>query len=231
MRPRLLDLYGCQGGAGMGYHRVGFEVVGIDIDPQPRYPFEFHQEDAIELLDSLVWAKRRGIGNPEIRFDAVHASCPCQFTSATQRIRSNDHPNLIPETRELLEQLGLPYVIENVEDARPHLRDPIMLCGAMFNNSDRGTYRHRLFETNWPLEQPTHPSHIHPQAKMGRQPKPGEWIQVVGNFSDVAYGREVMEMPWASRDGLREAIPPYYTEWIGERLMEHINADRLELAA
>jgi DNA (cytosine-5)-methyltransferase 1 len=92
-------------------------------------------------------------------------------------------------------------------------------------------YRHRYFETNWPLPQPEHSPHDRPQVKMGRAPKPGEYIQAVGNFSGVQQAREVMGMPWANRDGLREAIPPAYTRWIGERLLDHWWAEeRMEAA-
>ncbi len=200
----LLDLYCCQGGASRGYADAGFKVVGVDIEPQPRYPHTFIQGDAV------AYAKQHGAF-----YDAVHASPPCQGYSDAAMLRGNDHPLLIAETRAALEALGLPYVIENVGGARPELRDPVLLCGEMFGIR---TYRHRLFETNWPLPQPYHPSHVARQAKMGRPPKGGEYIQCVGNFSGVQQGREAMGMPWASRDGLREAIPPAYTRYVGEQL-------------
>jgi DNA (cytosine-5)-methyltransferase 1 len=187
---------------------AGFDVVGVDINPQPRYPFPFWKRDAIDFL------KRYGR-----LFAAVHASPPCQRWTKAQRIQKREHPDLIAPTREVLLELGLPYVIENVRGAVPKLRDPIMLCGAMFGLE---MYRHRYFETDWPITEPMHPPHSAPQVKMGRSPKPGEFIQAVGNFSGVQKAREVMEMPWANRDGLREAIPPAYTEFIGVQLMEAI---------
>jgi DNA (cytosine-5)-methyltransferase 1 len=208
---RLLDLFCKAGGAGMGYYRAGFEVVGVDIEPQPHYPFEFFQADALMV--------------PIIGFDAVHASPPCQRDSDCQRIRDRDHPDLIGPTRELLKATGLPYVIENVKGAVPKLRDPVMLCGTMFGLE---MYRHRYFETNWPLTVPLHPQHVAPQVKMGRAPKPGEFIQAVGNFSGVQRAREVMGMPWANRDGLREAVPPAYTEFVGRALLAEV---ALEVAA
>lgn len=208
MRPKLLDLFCCQGGAGTGYAEAGFDVVGVDIDPQPRYPFEVHQADAIEYA--------RAHGN---EFDAVHASPPCQAHTNAQKIMGNDHPDLIEPTRELLLVLGKPFVIENVPLAP--LIDPVELCGAMFGLE---TYRHRLFETNWELTPPEHPAHVARTTKMGRPPKPGEYMHVVGNFSGVDRGREVMQMPWANRDGLREAIPPAYTQHIGEQLLNQIRA-------
>lgn len=208
MRPKLLDLFCCQGGAGTGYAEAGFDVVGVDIDPQPRYPFEFHQADAIE------YARAHGK-----EFDAIHASPPCQAHTNAQKIMGNDHPDLIEPTRELLLVLGKPFVIENVPLAP--LIDPVELCGAMFGLE---TYRHRLFETNWELTAPEHPAHVARTTKMGRPPKPGEYMHVVGNFSGVDRGREVMRMPWANRDGLREAIPPTYTQYIGEQLLNQIRA-------
>lgn len=201
--PRLLDLFCCQGGAGMGYSRAGFEVVGVDIDPQPRYPFEFHQADALEYLVQH--------GH---EFDAIHASPPCQAHTRAQKIMKREHPDLIEPTRALLVELGKPYVIENVEGAP--LIDPITLCGEFFGLM---TYRHRLFESNVPISVPVHLEHRARTAKMGRPVGHGEYMHIVGNFSGVDMARNVMRMPWANRDGLREAIPPAYTEWIGHDIM------------
>lgn len=102
-------------------------------------------------------------------------------------------------------------------DARDELRDPVMLCGPMVGVQ---MYRHRLFETSFPVAQPRHMPHVHPQVKMGRAPRPGEFIQAVGNFSGVARAREVMGLPWMNRDGLRESIPPAYAEYVGRRLIK-----------
>jgi len=205
-RPILLDMFCCQGGASRGYVDAGFEVCGIDIDPQPRYPYPFFQEDAI--------SHARKYGR---HFDAIHASPPCQAHTNAQKIQGNEHPDLIGPTRELLLELGKPFVIENVPGAP--LFEPIELCGAMFGLE---TYRHRLFETNWQLAAPAHPDHVARTTKMGRPPKDGEYMHVVGNFSGVDRARDVMGMPWANRDGLREAIPPAYTEHIGRQLLAHI---------
>jgi DNA (cytosine-5)-methyltransferase 1 len=194
----------------MGYHLAGFEVVGVDIDPQPRYPFEFHQADALKFLLEN-WQD----------FDAFHASPPCQAHSNAQRIMGNDHPDFIAATRSAFELIGRPWVIENVPGAP--LRDPIILCGAMFGLE---TYRHRLFESNASLDAPPwHPEHGTPTTKMGRAPKPGEFMHIVGNFSGVDRAREVMGMDWATRDGLREAIPPAYSEWVGRQLLAHIKSE------
>jgi DNA (cytosine-5)-methyltransferase 1 len=150
-------------------------------------------------------------------FDAIHASPPCQAHSEAWRLRRNDHPKLIAPTRAALLAIIKPYIIENVPGAP--LRDPVLLCGAMFGLR---TYRHRLFEASWPLRAPAHPPHAAPQAKMGRPVKPGEFGQFIGNYSGAALAREVMQMPWANRDGIREAIPPAYTEHIGRQLLEHL---------
>ncbi|MGW2950759.1 SAM-dependent methyltransferase [Streptomyces eurythermus] len=218
-KPLHLDTYCCQGGASMGYHLAGFTVVGVDVDPQKRYPFSFVLGDAVEFI--------RRYGH---LFDSHSASPPCQLYSKTHRIQKNDHPDLIGPTREALEATGRPFVIENVEDAEPELRDPVTLCGAMFGLE---TYRHRLFEPGggFAFEPPAHPRHIAKTTKMGRPVKPGEFMHVVGNFTGVDKGREVMQMPWASRDGLREAIPPAYSKYIGERLMAYLQRESLEEAA
>lgn len=209
MKPRLLDLFCCQGGASMGYQRAGFDrIVGVDIDPQPRYPFRFWQRDALRFLKS--YGKF---------FDAVHASPPCQAFTNAQKIMGNEHPDLLTPVRELLLELGKPFIIENVPGAP--LRDPVTLCGAMFGLE---TYRHRLFESNVELTAPEHPEHVARTTKMGRAPVEGEYMHIVGNFSGVDRARRVMDMPWANRDGLREAIPPAYTKHLGRQLIAHIEA-------
>jgi DNA (cytosine-5)-methyltransferase 1 len=191
----------------MGYSRAGFEVVGVDIKPQPHYPFEFHQADALDVL------KDSGLSED---FDAIHASPPCQAYTNAQRIRGREHPDLIGPVRELLHAIGLSYVIENVPGAP--LRDPTLLCGAMFS---LGVYRHRLFETSFPLPFSIH-AHGQRQAKMGRRSGPDEVIQVVGHFADVGTARRAMGIDWMTRDELAQAIPPAYTEWIGRQLIEAI---------
>ncbi|MEU3370739.1 SAM-dependent methyltransferase [Streptomyces sp. NPDC006660] len=206
-RPSLLDAFSCQGGAGMGYHRAGFDVTGVDKDPQPRYPLGFHQGDAIAFIRTLGPA-----------FDFIHASPPCQHDSECQRLRGNAHPDLIGPTRDALNATGRPWVMENVRGAAAKLHNPVMLCGAMFGLK---TYRHRYFETGggFTLPQPPHPEHVAPQAKMGRPVPPGWYGQYVGNFSGVAQAREVMGVPWMNRDGIRECIPPAYTSWIGAQFL------------
>lgn len=211
--PKLLDLYCCQGGASRGYVDAGFEVVGVDIDPQPRYPYKFVQADAIAFF-----------ANHAHQFTAWHASPPCQAHTKAQKIRGNYHRDYITDTRRMFVEANryrerngvapVPWVIENVPGAP--LIAPIELCGAMFGIE---TYRHRLFETNWTLTAPEHPDHIARTTKMGRSPVDGEYMHIVGNFSGVERARGVMAMPWANRDGLREAIPPAYTEHIGRAML------------
>lgn len=216
---RILDLYCGQGGASGGYSDAGFDVVGIDIAHQPRYQHPFARWDAIDALEHLLDGGVITFGTLRYRledFDAIHASPPCQLYSLTHRIMKSDFPDLIAPTRELILDTGKAYVIENVEDARPELFDPVTLCGAMFGIE---TYRHRLFETNFWIAQPEHPEHVARQAKMGRAVKPGEFMHVVGNFTGVDHARAIMRMPWANRDGLREAIPTVYSEHVGRRLL------------
>jgi DNA (cytosine-5)-methyltransferase 1 len=201
---KLLDLFCCAGGASEGYRRAGFEVVGVDINPQPHYPFEFIQADALTLSPAFL-----------AQFDAFHASPPCQAYTLAQRLRGNSHPDLIPATRALLWSTKRPWIMENVE--RSPLRNTVMLCGAMFGGLK--VYRHRLFESNIALTVPAHPPHTAPLRKMGRPPLEGDFLHVVGNFSGVAYAKKAMGIDWMTRDGLREAIPPAYTEYLGRQLM------------
>jgi DNA (cytosine-5)-methyltransferase 1 len=209
MRPRLLDLFCCEGGAGMGYHRAGFDVTGVDIVPQPRYPFDFLQGDALQY-----------VAEHGHEFDVIHASPPCQAYTNAQKIMGNAHPDIIEPTRAALIATGKPYIIENVVGAP--LLNPVLLCGGMFGLA---TYRHRLFETSFPLMQHVHAPHEARTTKMGRAPIDGEYMHIVGNFSGVAKARQIMDMGWASRDGLREAVPPAYTEFIGGQLMHALTLE------
>ena len=211
---RCLDLFCGAGGAAMGYHQAGFEVVGWDIEPHPDYPFEHHVGDALEVLADGDYVRS---------FDLVHASPPCQAYTNAAKIMRRAHPDLVGPVRELLVAAGVPYVIENVPGSP--LVDPVTLCGAMF--PELRTYRHRLFESNLPLAAPPHPEHVAPTTKMGRPPQEGEFMHVVGNFSGVNAAREAMGIPWMTRDDLREAIPPAYTEHIGRQVAEHLGP-RLE---
>jgi len=214
-RPKLLDLYCGAGGAAMGYHLAGFDVVGVDIVPQPHFPFTFVQGDALTVLKEI--AKE---------FDAFHASPPCQAFTQAQRIQRRLHPDLLTPTRAALRALGRPYAIENVPGAP--MQSPVMLCGRMFGLD---LYRHRLFESNCAVRQPAHQPHDKPQCKMGRAPKPGEIIQVVGNFTGVAQARRAMGIEWMTRDELREAIPPAFTNFVGAFVLAKTEEERVREVA
>ncbi|MFF8473858.1 SAM-dependent methyltransferase [Streptomyces sp. NPDC015414] len=215
-----LDLFCCQGGASAGFGRAGLAVLGVDKDPQPHYPFAFVQADAVEFLDRYGHL-----------FDSISASPPCQAFTLAQRIQNNEHPDFITPTRTLLKELGRPWVLENVPGSP--LLDPVVLCGAMFGLH---TYRHRHFETGggFAFTAPEHPEHVHPTVKMGRalksredylkegQDRGGDWYHAVGNFQNPAYVRRDLDMPWATRDGLRECIPPAYSKHIGRQLLAHL---------
>jgi DNA (cytosine-5)-methyltransferase 1 len=182
-RPKMLDLYCCQGAASEGYRRAGFDVYGSDIDPQQRYPFPFHQGNALDVLRRLVSGGRvlfpatpdqRGrtvTGGGWLALDdfvAIHTSPPCQAFTNAQKIQGNEHPELIEPTRALLVETGLPYVIENVPGAP--VRADIELCGATFGLH---TYRHRLFESNVPLVQPAHQAPHRPHGEDGPRGRRG----------------------------------------------------------
>jgi DNA (cytosine-5)-methyltransferase 1 len=208
---RLLDLFCCGGGAGMGYHQAGFDVVGVDIAPQPRYPFTFVEADALEFLAEF--------GH---EFDVIHASPPCQgYSHLTPEASKGNHEKLIPVVRELCRELGKPYVIENVAGARKELESPVMLCGSMFGLR---TQRHRFFEVNFPLEAPAKCDHseipllVTTASKASRELrfKLGMKPKSVKNAPE-AYG-----IDWMGFAELKEAIPPAYTRFIGERLVDHL---------
>jgi DNA (cytosine-5)-methyltransferase 1 len=217
-KPRLHDACCCQGGASRGYADVGWDVDGSDIIPQPRYPYPFH------LSDSIAYIKEHGH-----KYDAHAASFPCQWYTNCWQIQQNDHPDLISPGRDALNATGKPWVMENVPGAP--LRNPVELCMCMFDD-DPGTYRPRWFETGngFTIPQPPHRPHTKRHTKMGRPPQPGEVMHVVGNFSGAAQARAAMGIDWMSRDGLREAIPPAYTQWIGLQLMQFVKQTK-EIAA
>lgn len=215
---KLLDLYCCAGGAAEGYRRAGFEVTGVDIDRQPNYPFFFIQSDALEFL--------RQNGH---KFDAIHASPPCQAHSDLQKQSKIQYEDFIGPTRELLEALGKPYVIENVDGAP--LLDPTVLCGTMFPGLR--VIRHRLFETNWPLTAPAHGKHplvfTHDKRKAhyGKLDQNTSFVQVTGGGNcTVANKADAMGINWMTGRELNEAIPPAYTEYVGIQLMEELSHDR-----
>jgi DNA (cytosine-5)-methyltransferase 1 len=218
---RLLDLYCCRGGGAKGYVAAGWEVVGVDIDTQPLYPYEFHQADALEVLPTLVgggtWQ-----GYTLEDFDAIHASPPCQAFTVYGNNRAHvrdDHPNLIPATRDLLKQARLPYVIENVPGAKAELRSPAQICGTGLGVRVR---RHRLFEANWPLVGvPCDHGRFTDRIFPGSSNRPnGRTVMNVGEYRvPLETQREVMQMPWSDLHGISQAIPPAYAEHIGRQLI------------
>lgn len=224
-RPRLLDLDCCEGGGAMGYHRAGFDVVGVDIEPRPLYPFEFHQADALEVLDTWDLSE----------FDAIHASPPCQFFTqmrASWRAQGvNDgYTDLLTPTLERLRKLDMPWVVENVVGARKAMRATLMLHGGMF---DLAIHRPRLFESNVLLLAPRAPitknpigvydkgprTVTHYRTRMNGNGKGRSEMRIARTLEEA---RELMGMPWASWFGCKEAIPPAYTEHIGAQLLEHL---------
>lgn len=211
-RPLLLDLFCCEGGAATGYHRAGFDVIGVDIEPQPNYPFPFVQADALNPPFDLT------------RFDAIHASPPCQSYSTMSNRHGSAELELIDDVREMLQTSGLPWVIENVTGARRSMRSPQMLHGGHFGLN---VYRPRLFESNvLLLSLPKAPRPTNPVAVYGvKEDRRRLWTRKDGTelrAASLEQAREAMGMPWATWNGCREAIPPAYTEHIGRQLIDHI---------
>lgn len=219
---RLLDLYCCAGGAAVGYHNAGFEVVGVDRNPQPRYPFKFIQADAITYC--LEYGHK---------FDVIHASPPCQRHSNLRFILSDEqmakHEDLIEPTRNAILATGKPYIIENVYTARKVLINPIMLCGAYF---DLKVYRHRAFECSPYLLAPPHTPHNDNLRGSGRGLSRNGFISVTGNGGDASLGSNyfpyacrAMGIDWMNRRELSQAIPPAFTEFLGRQMIEILNKE------
>lgn len=213
MKPRLLDLFCKAGGTSVGYHRAGFEVVGVDIESQPHYPFEFHQADAFTY--------------PFEGYDAYHASPQCKRYCQAIACRPgyrNKYEDQIALIRPRLIATGKPYVIENVPWAKHLLRNPVMLCGTMFGLKVK---RHRYFESNVDLGLFL-PAGCACTGKAGYTnadkgfssfARGAKLISVAGHNFCVDDARIAMGMPWATQAELSQAIPPAYTEYIGGYLM------------
>lgn len=225
MKLRALDLFCGAGGASMGLHQAGFEVVGWDIRKQPRYPFGFHQGDALT-------ASTQG-------FDFIWASPPCQAHTAMKTMHNaKEHIDLIPATRAKLKASGLLYCIENVVGAP--LIAPVMLCGTMFGLGvgDADLQRHRIFETNYSLM-------LLPQCQHGARATIGVYgghvrnrkRRTIGVYGEGARdsrrkfdkgvpdftgeeGRQAMGIDWMTIAELSQAIPPAYSEFIGKAAIE-----------
>jgi DNA (cytosine-5)-methyltransferase 1 len=234
-RPRLLDLFCGAGGCAVGYHRAGFNVTGVDLAPQPRYPFDFFRAGALEFLRCLVEADSN---DPDALnatgglclsdFAAVHASPPCQAYSKarfTPGAAGKNYPSFLARTRRSLEGCGLPWVIENVEGSP--LRG-ILLCGSMFGLPLR---RHRIFEASFLLLAPPRPCR-HSEGDLGVYggkitrlgTRAAPYLASSGRthyrpeLATRAEGQRAMGIDWMSSDELSEAMPPAYTQWVGRQL-------------
>lgn len=210
---RIIDLYCGAGGASMGYHKAGFEVIGVDIIPQPNYPFEFIRGDSIDILEDILAGT--------IKADAIHASPPCQVALAITKgtnAGKYEYPDLYGVTQKLMYESNLPGIIEH-----PSARKDVVLCGEMFS---LGVIRHRNFElVGWNTPQPKHVKH----RGLVRGWRHGVWQDgpYVGAYGDGGGRgsadelREAMDIPWMkTRKEMTEAIPPAYTFFLGSKLID-----------
>lgn len=224
-RPLILDLYCCSGGAAMGYHRAGFDVIGVDIVPRPRYPFTFWKGDALAVLGQLLYGGLLG----QVPFVAVHASPPCQkdnplMKGTNRKTRAHLHKSWTADTRDLLDALGLPYVIEQPTGSGEIRRD-LMLCMDMFPVEPPRVWRHREFElSGFTVPQPAHEPHVG-RVRGWRHGvnHPGQYVAAYGSGGGKATVPEMQHalgIDWTdAREELTEAIPPAYTEYIGRHLL------------
>lgn len=212
---RALDLFCKAGGAGMGLHQAGFEVTGVDIEPQKRYPFAFIHADALRI--GVEWARQ---------FDLIWASPPCQKHTAMKTMPdARKHLDLIPQTRELLKCIGKPYIIENVVGAP--LIDSVQLCGTMFGLgvADADLQRHRIFETSFSFSAPCECQHgkratigLYGGHVRNRIRREGSHDRGVADFT-IEQGQQAMGIDWMTLGELSEAIPPAYSKYIAEQFL------------
>lgn len=213
-RPLLLDLFCCAGGSARGYYEAGFDIIGVDKDPQPNYPYEFIQGDALTVGAQLL---------AEREIAAIHASPPCQCFTAYKRrgagVGSN-YVNLIPETRELLKNSGLPYIIENVPGAP--LLNTVQYCGSSFKLDIR---RHRLFESNVELvAPPCNHSWQKPRFPCATNRRNQRRTMEIGVWRiPLQQQQQAMGISNVTLRELSQAVPPAYTKHIGEQLLQHIS--------
>lgn len=215
---KALDLFCKAGGSSMGLHRAGFDVTGVDIEPQKRYPFKFVLGDALEY-----------VAEHGREYDLVIAGPPCQLYCVMAHMSKGGYPDLVGPTREALQATGRPYIIENVPGAP--LINPIKLCGTMFPGLR--VIRHRLFEC-WPtLWWPPAPCYhwgrcgnkqlLNERGKRVVQSFANcDFLTITGNGYIAADGRIAMGIPWMTRNELSQAIPPAYTEWLGREMLKVI---------
>jgi DNA (cytosine-5)-methyltransferase 1 len=219
----VYDLCCKAGGTSMGYYEAGFDVVGVDRDPQPNYPFPFIRMDVVDFLQRA---------DPE-ECAAFVGSPPCQrFSAMTSNKNRMNHPDLITPVRKLLLDIGKPYVLENVPGSP--LRNPVKLCGEMFGLR---VVRHRWFETNWPLRQPKHLPHQGKTIGAQRRSRGARMIlrgdpeayyfavygQTLGDYKgNLREWRDAMGIQWMDHHELAQAVPPAYTRWIGMHLRRHL---------
>lgn len=245
MKPIMLDLYCCEGGAAKGYQNAGYDVYGVDLHPKyaKRYPGQgFIAASALDVLETLNNGGgvtfSNGVTLTQEDITARHASPPCQAYSITKHGHSKEHPMLIEPTRELLQASGLPYVIENVVGAP--LNDPTMLCWSMFYEAgsvidDDGTplrmERHRLFETNWDLTTPRPDHHDKTVQVAGayggarRDKWEAKHIRKGGYVPAKHIQERLLGIDWMTQYGLYQSLPPVYTEWIGNQLKEYLESN------
>jgi DNA (cytosine-5)-methyltransferase 1 len=200
-KPLLLDLCCKQGGASKGYVEAGFEVIGVDIEPQPRYPFQFVQADAFDFL-----------ANEDLSdIDAIHVSPHCQGYSAIARFKDMSmYSQDVDKFREALKRTGKPYIIENVMGAP--IQNGIILCGTMFDKEL--LWRHRHFESNVYLYEPCPHKHK------------GSPITIAGNMFTKEQGVYLMEIDWMDKKGLANAVPPFYTKFVGNQIIEFLGHNK-----
>ena len=223
---RVLDLFCGEGGASVGYHHAGFTVFGIDnsVARLKRYPFE------CDSADALAYATVYGH-----HYDLIHASPPCTgYTRGTVGVpdRLNKYDRLIAATRDLLVTIGKPYIIENVEDARTEMDNPVLLCARMFGigtHDTDGTFvvmdRHRLFESNLPLHAPRHPDHHRGKLRVAgayggarTDAKEARWVRGGGYTPHARITKKAMGVEWMTTKGAQLCIPPAYTRYLGKQI-------------
>jgi DNA (cytosine-5)-methyltransferase 1 len=227
---RILDVFSGAGGAGYGYHLAGFEVVGLDIKPQNHYPLEFHQGDALAVLDTLI-AGNQWNGYTLDDFDSIHSSPECKAYTVCNLSPKQNYQMLIGEVRQRLQRIGKPYVIENVAGAKKHMQASLVLCGTMFGLPME---RHRLFESNVFMFPPAMCDHSIAHIAVYGHSVWDSWLEGTPRKDgrkrpdsvSIEVGRRAMQIDWMNIEELAEAIPPAYTRFLGEQLMQAVLYNR-----